>query len=709
MGQISNGIKWALCMVLLWLAPLAFANTVNFEVIEYLPENGITSVKQLLLGNQWKTEVNKRNLISEPASKSPLFIEIKVFGWQTSNPTILQILNPILDEVTLYRINKNGLIDSITQNEIDIKLNRTLNEPNYHFLLDSADVNQRLILKVNASEQFLIPIEVGDTEVIKNNNQYRDIVLAFYLGIMLVMFLYNLFLFINTKDWNYLYYILYILTVGLTQVTFHGYFGYYFPAKYPFIKSYFIHFMGMASGITTVVFTMHFLNTKQYLGKWNLGLYSIIVLEIIALLPLLFSRGDVSYNIINLTVSLGSLYVLIAANYIARKGNKTAFFFLIAWSVFLGSAILFVLKDFGIIPYNNFTRFILLYGSASEVTLLSFALAGKINLLKREKEIAQENALRIAEENAIITQKQNIILEAKVVERTKEITEANNQLHLTLNDLKQAQTQLIESEKMASLGQLTAGIAHEINNPINFVTSNVNPLKRDINQIYATLDEVELLLQNHPELQAKVNHLKQEHDLNYIKQEIEFLLKGIFEGSSRTAEIVKGLRIFSRIDEHEMKQADINECLDSTLIIVNNQLNNKIDIIKNYGPIPPIECYPGKLNQVFLNLITNGIYAIKQQFNGESGGILTIETKEVENHIIIDIKDNGIGMDEVTKTKLFEPFFTTKPVGDGTGLGLSIVYNTIKKHQGKITVTTAIGSGTTFTITLPKNLTHEQA
>jgi two-component system, NtrC family, sensor kinase len=161
-------------------------------------------------------------------------------------------------------------------------------------------------------------------------------------------------------------------------------------------------------------------------------------------------------------------------------------------------------------------------------------------------------------------------------------------------------------------------------------------------------------------------------------------LMGIGEGASRTAEIVKGLRIFSRLDEDDLKKADINEGLESTLIITNNLLNNIVKVEKNYSSLPLVECYPGKLNQVFLTIISNGI-----------------ATSHDADNVYVNIGDNGIGMDEHTKKRLFEPFFTTKDVGEGTGLGLSIAYNTINKHNGRIEVISEIGKGTEFIIKLP--------
>jgi hypothetical protein len=258
---------------------------------------------------------------------------------------------------------------------------------------------------------------------------------------------------------------------------------------------------------------------------------------------------------------------------------------------------------------------------------------------------------------------------------------------------------------MASLGQLTAGIAHEINNPINFVTANINPLKRNIDMVLDALSVIESLGISDSSVddkRRKIEEYKEEMDFEYLTLETNQLMKGIKEGATRTAEIVKSLKIFSRLDEDDLKRADINEGLESTMVIANNLLNGKINIVKNFGDIPLVECYAGKLNQVFLNIISNAIYAVQKRFGDHSGGEIELATYNDENNIYIKIKDNGTGMDANTQKKIFEPFFTTKDVGEGTGLGMSIAYNTIKKHNGQIVMNSTMGVGTEFVLEIPQ-------
>jgi signal transduction histidine kinase len=409
-------------------------------------------------------------------------------------------------------------------------------------------------------------------------------------------------------------------------------------------------------------------------------------------------------QLLQMNTSIVSITILSCGFYIYKKGYKPALFFNVAWSFFLGGVIVYILKDAGVLPVNNFTGNAILIGSGLEAALLSFALADKINSYKKEKDLSQAEALRIAQENERIIREQNALLETMVNERTIELQQANVVLNGTLDELKDAQSQLVESEKMSSLGQLTAGIAHEINNPINFVTSNITPLSRDINMLLdtiGTIEKVGLSDATLPEKKSQIEEYKEEIDFDYLKVEISHLLKGIQEGASRTAEIVKGLRIFSRLDEDDLKKADINEGLESTLIIMNNLFDNRIKITKEYGNLPLVECFPGKLNQVFLNVMSNAVFAIRKQHENENSGELKISTSTDGKSAFVKIVDNGVGMDENTKRKIFEPFFTTKEVGEGTGLGMSITYNTIKKHNGEIYVNSAPGVGTEIMLALP--------
>lgn len=295
-------------------------------------------------------------------------------------------------------------------------------------------------------------------------------------------------------------------------------------------------------------------------------------------------------------------------------------------------------------------------------------------------------------------------LDEKVKARTRELNKKNQELANTLIQLQSTQSKLLESEKMASLGQLTAGIAHEINNPINFITGNIIPLSRDIEDLKELLSKVDELEDNLnlKEALEEVIEFKEEIDAEYLFEEIELLLKGIHEGAIRTRDIVAGLRNFSRLDEDDFKYADIHEGLDATLMLLNSKLKRGIEVKKNYANLPKISCLPGKLNQVFMNILNNSIQAILEKDIND--GVITLSTSLENNTVEIRIQDNGIGMEEEVRKRIFEPFYTTKDVGQGTGLGLSITYGIIERHNGTIEVESEKGVGTVFIIRFPGDL-----
>jgi two-component system NtrC family sensor kinase len=260
---------------------------------------------------------------------------------------------------------------------------------------------------------------------------------------------------------------------------------------------------------------------------------------------------------------------------------------------------------------------------------------------------------------------------------------------------------LVQSEKMASLGQLVAGIAHEINNPVTFISAGVDSLGTNLEEVRQVLEIYHRITpENTKEKLNEIENLKEQIDYKQAIREINELIESIKNGTERTTQIVNGLRTFSRLDEDVLKVADIHEGLNSTLILLRNKYKNRIKITKDYGDIPQLECFPGQLNQVFMNILSNAIDAIHEK------GIIAITTSKSKGFIQIFIKDSGCGIPEDVKAKIFDPFFTTKEVGEGTGLGLSISHGIIEKHNGTIKVNSKAGIGTEFIISLP--LTREK-
>ncbi|MGB3514097.1 MAG: AAA family ATPase [Microcoleaceae cyanobacterium] len=300
-------------------------------------------------------------------------------------------------------------------------------------------------------------------------------------------------------------------------------------------------------------------------------------------------------------------------------------------------------------------------------------------------------------------------LEDKVKERTEELNEKNLYLSETLKQLQHTQSQLIQTEKMSSLGQMVAGIAHKINNPITFISGNVNYATEYIHDL---LNLINIYQQEYPIPKAKIAEMIEEIDLEFLTEDLQKLLKSMKVGAERIQNIVLSLRNFSRLDESDMKPVNIHDGIDSTLLISQNRFkaegkNSEIQIVKEYASLPRVNCYASQLNQVFLNIISNGIDALEKMRKKESESneqpTITISTKLTKTQTVkIKISNNGPSISPETKKKIFDPFFTTKPVGAGTGLGLSISYSIIvEKHQGKLTCNSAPGQGVEFVIEIP--------
>ncbi len=678
--------------------------------IEILSDtNSSLSLNQAMQSGRFKKSVSEYpNLGISPYS---YWIKFTVRNNSSHNDLGIQLAQPTIDNVDFYQVDGGKVTLANSSGQSKPFNARLIRHQNYVYPVNvSRGQSSTFYLHIKSYKQLVLPLYLGTLEDVIVNTANSDLLFGVYAGIILVMLLYNLFVYITVKDINYLYYVLYLFVVLLTQACLEGYIFRFVLADKPVTANLSIYVSSALIGISAIEFAKKFLSSKFYAPGLHKLSYLFFLVYAIEIILAFTGRFNASYTIVLVAAMLSAIYVVIMAVVIAIRGYRAAKFFLIAWSVFIVCVVIYVLKDLNILfPYNKLTSSVLLIGSAFEAVLLSFALADKINIFKAEKEKSQEEALKALKENERIISEQNTILEAKVIERTTELNQSNLELSKTLDNLKQAQGQLVESEKMASLGQLTAGIAHEINNPINFVTANIKPLSRDIDMVFEAMEAIEqvgLSDAGKEDKQKKISDYKEERDFDYLVVEIKHLLKGIKEGANRTAEIVKGLRIFSRLDQDDLIKADINEGLESTLIIANNLLHD-IKVTKEYGNLPKIECYAGKLNQVFLNLISNASHAIRQRFGEGKGGELLIKTTCHDEHMYITIKDNGIGMDEKTQKKVFEPFFTTKDVGQGTGLGMSIAYNTIKKHSGQFQLQSAPNEGAEFTIVLPLTFKKE--
>lgn len=478
-------------------------------------------------------------------------------------------------------------------------------------------------------------------------------------------------------------------------------------------------------------FAAIFFITLAYLLEIKLTFYALIVLESILITFLAISRKIKSTKVF-LRFFLSVIYLAYLFPIIDTGGMNSAvlpqlivvpmlgflygskpegIFF--AGFSFVTILVFWFLPQMGInLEHNVIDKYERIYDYINYIFLFVFVL---VLTMATEEEVETTNKmLKDSNEELLVTQKE-LREKADYSSRAQAILEkALEKEKRSKDQLKNAQAQLVHNEKMAFIGQLTAGIAHEINNPVNFIKSGIDALIQDISDI-RSLRQIELEsfesivagkekgdIQDSSEvIQKAMNRIqskKEEIEFDYLITEIESLMGSIQNGVGRTAEIINGLRVYSRLDQGEYKTSDINENIDATLVLLSNKYKNRIEVIKNYSEIPKVQCISGKISQVFMNLLDNAIQAIEEKGRIEIATTLN----EADNTVTISIKDSGTGIPEENANKIFDPFYTTKEVGEGTGLGLAISKGIIDDHQGVLQFESS-DSGTTFYVTIPIN------
>ena len=571
-----------------------------------------------------------------------------------------------------------------------------------------------MYLGVQSGKQLSLPIRISDRGTLRQWSFKRDVFFSFYTGIMLVMLLYNAVLYFTVQDRSYLLYVLFLVGVAGSQLFLAGY-QWVLPGWNPtsWLGMRSVHLIGIFSGVTTILFVNQFLDLAKRGPRYHRVFNGLMSLYVIAVGCLLMGKLNWAYQVINL-VAMAALLVIPASVHVLSQGHRSARFLLIAFSFFILTVVLFAFSQSfahfgGGMLERDWVKFAMPVGSIVEVVLLSIALADRINQFKRDSAKAREEQLRISQLNEKITREQNEVLEQRVSQRTEELEERNDRLQSALEELRLAQDQLVQSEKLASIGQLTAGIAHELNNPINFVSSSAQSLRRDFDDVSEVIQALQSWEGETEDLRDKVQALHArmaQMDLEFTMKEIDELLAGIDDGANRTSEIVKGLRIFSRMDGDASTEANLNDLLESTMVILRSSLREEVELAVDLAPtLPILPCQPGKLNQVFMNLITNAAQATVKAHDVKEARQVRIRTRwvkaEGQECIQVSIEDNGVGMSEEVQAQMFDPFFTTKDVGEGTGLGLSIVKGILDDHNATLGIESTPGQGAHFLITFP--------
>lgn len=600
---------------------------------------------------------------------------------------------PLTDYFTFYRPDgKGGYSASTTGDKLPFR-HRELPTRAFGFqLTPHPGQTDTYFIELHDAGAINIDLQLSSEVLNIANTETRHLLLGLYYGALIALLLYNLVLFFSLFESIYLYYTVYVAGLGLSFFDINGFGFRYFWPDTVWMNTGFLMFTSL-SLFAQAQFTRKFLNLRREWPLLDWFFLAFIAANWLSFISIFFVDDSLLFPTSQRVTSVLALLCLTAGIGQWSRGYKAARFFTIASGFYVSGILVYMLQDFGILPASTLTNYSVQIGSSFELVFFSLALTDRINHLKNEK-----SALEAAARKQLL--EHTLTLEFKVHERTQDLLKTLRSVNEKHTALIATQQQLVQAEKMSSLGSLVAGVAHEINNPANFTRLAAENLKRDIEKLYAFLKS----LTDDNSDPALV------HELEYRFHTLEKELSLIHDGTDRLAHIVGDLRSFSRLHEAEAQIASPDSGLEATLNLVRAQYGDRIDIrLICAHPKAAGFCYPAALNQVFMNLAVNACQAILERASQESPRVpmgtlqvnTTLQQRAGEPWWCAEFHDDGIGMDSNTQRQIFEPFFTTKDVGEGTGLGLSVSYGIVRKHHGDIIVSSRTGSGSCFSVQLP--------
>lgn len=600
---------------------------------------------------------------------------------------------PLTDHFTLYRPDgSGGYSASATGDQLPFK-HRELPTRAFGFkLTPQAGQTETYFIELHGAGTINIDLQLNSEASSIASTETRHLLLGLYYGGLLALLLYNLVLFSTLRESIYLYYTLYVGGLGLSFFYINGLaFRYFWPDNL-WMNTGFLMFTFLSMH-AQAQFTRKFLNIRREWPLLDTFFLLFIVLNGLSFISIFFASESFLFPNSQYIAFFMAVLCLTAGISLWSRGYKPARYFTIASGCYVTGMLVYVLQNFGILPTSTLTNYAVQIGSSFELVLFSFALADRINHMKDEK-----RALEAASRKQLLEHAQT--LEFKVHERTQDLLKSLRAVNDKHTALISTQQQLVQAEKMSSLGGLVAGVAHEINNPANFTRLAAENLERDIDRLQ---DFLKTLTDDNSD-----PSLLSELDSRFDRLEKQLAL--IHDGTGRLTHIVGDLRSFSRLDESEAQIASPDAGLQATLNLVRAQYGDRIEIRQECAqPEAAGFCYPAALNQVFMNLAVNACQAIleraAQEGRGVPAGCLHVTTSLQQRTDgpwwCAEFHDDGVGMNAITQSRIFEPFFTTKDVGAGTGLGLSVSYGIVRKHNGDITVHSTVGSGSCFSVQLP--------
>ncbi len=763
--NMHNNVRYSsifglILLGLQWLAPLAFAAdrvfdatliskepallTPYFSILED-PERNLTlsQVQRPDLAQRFKGEWPALESLGFGFTRSAYWVRLSVRNAdEHSILRLLELSYPHYSKVELYQPDQNGVYQVTTLGNMLPFSSRPIPNRNFVFPLTlPAHSEQVLYLFLQSNDAMIIPIKLWDAKafyVYERNDYFAQ---AWYFGLALGMILFNLLLYLALRDTAYLVYSTFVGLSMLTVAALNG-MGKEFLWPNAGLWSDVAHFvlLSIAGGVI-VQFLRLMLETKKRVPRLDKVLVVAMCGFVLQAILYAFSLQHTAWLIVFVDVVLGVVMVSVAV-YCAFKRIRSSYFFLMAFSMLTMGALSVACRSMGWVSSNVFTVNGFQFGGAGEMLLLAFALADRFIEIRRKQGEAESDALRA---RADVLQAQNAALLAQA------------QAQAAQSETALAQSQLAQSEKMAALGQLVASVAHEINAPIGAVKLNGGNISdalgnalMNMPKLFQTLDDENvsrfLQLIENANSSAELLSSRQERastllmtqqleaaGLGNARQKAAILVQlhaqpllpvclpllqhpecdlildtassmatiigsthNINMAVDRVAKLVLALKSFSRVDQKaERIQARLSDGIETVLMIYHGQIKQGVDVVREYEEIPPIFCLPDELNQVWTNLIHNALFAMNYE------GVLTVRIRQENNEAVVSVGDTGCGIPEAVQAKIFDAFFTTKSVGEGSGLGLDIVKKIIEKHQGRITVQSQVGVGTTFFVYLP--------
>lgn len=598
---------------------------------------------------------------------------------------------PLTDYFTLYRPDGHGGYRAVRVGDQQPFARRELPTRAFGFtLMPRAGQVEDYYLELHGAGTLVVDLNLTSHATAQADTETRHLLYGFYYGAILALLLYNLMLYASLRERVYLWYTLYVAGLGLTFFDINGLAFRYLWPDFTWMNTGFLMFTCL-SLLAQAQFTRHFLSLRR---EWP-GLDRVLLMAVglcalgIVAVPLAPAR--LLYPASQQLAALVAILCIIAGTGLWLRGYRPARYFTLASGFYIVGILVYVLQNFGWLGTSHFTSHSVQIGSSFELVLYSLALADRIRLMRIEKRQVEHVAHRQLLEY-------NRSLEHSVQARTQDLLATLRTVSEKHEAMVAMQQQLVQSEKMSSLGTLVAGVAHEINNPANFTRLAADNVRRGILQLQDFLHGL-ADADSDPALVAEVAG-------RFARLEEQLAL--VREGTDRLALIVRDLQSFSRVGDPEAQVAAPDDGLEATLNLVRAQYGDRVDIrVERANPDARGRCNPAALNQVFMNLAVNGCQAILEKQVRTDGtapaaGHLHVVTRLAANgDWIAEFHDDGIGMDASTRDRIFEPFFTTKEVGTGTGLGLSVSYGIVRRHGGDIQVHSTAGEGSCFVVRLP--------